>query len=111
MNPRDKQKSEIFKDQFILIILSFKDTSQYHYTWIGAGNDAGVWSWADGTPWTRFNNWAPGEPAEGPDVAAVITHQDGFQWWDCPKTGDERCKANYLCQYSLKFVLNRQNEN
>ena len=66
---------------------------------------------SDGTPWTIFSNWASGEPAEGPDVAAVITHQDGFQWWDCPKTGDERCKANYLCQYSLKFVLNRQNEN
>ena len=109
MNPRDNQKSEIFKNQFILIILSFKDTSQYHYTWIGAGSDAGVWSWADGTPWTRFNNWASGEPGEGPDVAVVITHQDGFKWWNCPKTG--KCNANYLCQYSLKFVLNRQNEN
>ena len=78
-------------------------------SWIGAEKYTYDWSWADGTPWTRFNNWASGQPDEGPGVAAVITHTDGFKWWDCPKTG--KCRANYLCQYSLKFVLNRQNEN
>ena len=63
------------------------------YTWIGAEKKSGVWSWADGTPWTEFTNWAAGQPQE--NVVVVINKQ--FFWYDDPKTFDHY----YLCEYQF----------
>ena len=39
-------------------------TGGSEWTWVGGyqEDDSEVWHWADGSEWTGFNNWGPGQP-------------------------------------------------
>ena len=63
-------------------------------TYIGAEKKSGVWSWADGSTWYGFANWAQNEPNAGDD-AVVLIHNHTF-WYDGLRV---EYNCNYLCQY------------
>ena len=67
---------------------------QNSYCWIGAERNSGVWSWADGTPWTGFEKWNSGEPDKGNDNVGVGL-SSSYKWYDWVKTQTHY----YLCQY------------
>ena len=76
------------------IVSNFK-ISEYSY-FGGYQSKKGVWSWADGSPWTGFGNWATGdgkEPSVNGDAYTVIK----VDTWYYNTEGSKN--YFYLCQY------------
>ena len=66
---------------------------QNSYCWIGAERNSGVWSWADGTPWTEFVKWQSGEPNNSGDVGVYLSKD--YKWIDYSKV----YSTYYLCEF------------
>ena len=61
-------------------------------SWIGAEKNTYVWSWADGTPWTGFNEWYSHQPN---NAFGVVSLSKEYKWFESVKTDS----YYYLCQY------------
>ena len=62
--------------------------------WIGGyRDDLGTWHWADGSRWTGYSNWAPGEPNNWAQNENYLSVKGG-NWNDFYSAGT----LGYICQ-------------
>ena len=73
-------------------------TGGKEHTWIGGYQGVNdKWFWSDGSKWTGYTNWGPGEPnndGSGEDHIGLNRHGAGT-WNDFPNNN----KLGFLCQY------------
>ena len=73
-------------------------TGGSEWTWIGGyQDDADEWNWADGSEWTGFNPWGPGQPDNlwGKDDHLGLNYPRAGEWNDF--SGDY--PQGSICQY------------
>ena len=82
-----------------------KMTGGKEHTWIGGGGYQGIydkWFWSDGSKWTGYTNWAPGEPSNGNGGDHIGLNRYGAGMWnDFPIKN----KLGFLCQYDPNLGL------
>ena len=83
---------------FVLQIVNDIEKEWTKWIWIGAEKNSGIWSWADGTPWTDSIDrlWNHNNPRNSRDNGAVAI-SPSFGWDDWVKSGT--VAAEFLCQF------------